>query len=100
MQQKHLNKIEVDLKSKWQQLRGNLLYRDWLFNLLHGLKPLSFVFKLIHLFSFLFFRDQNNIPMRFFIARFGDIEKQHSQKTPYGHYGLCILTDLERIEAL
>ena len=38
--------------------------------------------------------------MRFFIARFGDIEKQHAQKTPYGHYGLCILTDLERIEAL
>ena len=39
--------------------------------------------------------------MRFFIARFGDIEKQHAHKKhPMDSMNFVFLTDLERIEAL
>ena len=37
--------------------------------------------------------------MRFFIARFGHVGKQHGKKTLYGLYELVFLTDLERIQA-
>ena len=82
------NKIEADLKKqmrKWQQLRANLLYGDWLFFFISGLVSFHFRFesrKKWKLTTDFFFHFSEKIKIRqIFFFSFFYVKKKNENRT-------------------